>query len=769
MKREFFAALLVAFIILFFCRFIFILQASPFQGDIPLQFFPWKVYIQSMLAQGELPYWNPYTYAGAPLLANMQSAVFYPLDLILLLFPIEWFYGLSLTLHLILAGLGTYFLARKCGASEIASIFAAVAYGLNGFTMIHIPAGNHLTYAGAAWVPWMFYATVGFSLAQYQRLRWLAGLCFITFLHFLCGHPQMTFYSLFFSTILCLVLCYWRWVRIEKKTWKTPTWRAAIFLAFLLLGILMAGMQLLPTLEYLQYANRSGLLSLDMATEFSFAPHRIITLFFPEYYGTLGAGQMDNRYDSFVYWSCAYAGAITPILALFLFRRGMKPIAAYPLALIGFLGLFLAWGRGNIIYTLLFQLPGFGHFRAPAKFLPYYLVPVCVLAALSIERLAAEAYDRQIQSPLSVDRKKWSISLILCIIVLFLIGIPALSGLYESVRQVADAREIYKIRVYSSMIGLVLILAGITLYQLASRTGKPRLALSLSLLLLLCLDLFTYGSAYLNSSLSRVENIARVSVPPLEVQHLHAQKQLRENDRIATLGDLYFPNWSIMWKLNNVAGYDPMSLDAYNRMIGEMENWELGSYHDNIQLRQIDHPVLDQLNVRYIFTRSELLGEHIRKVTEGKIFDIYERQNPNLTWASMSSEASLPTEASQWTAAQDIVINRYAPHDIQFEIIADGLTWLRIAEWFYPGWQAEATLQDGRMELVEIVPTEEGLRALLLPVNVREVRMYYESSWLGWNVSWIAMLIFLFVLLIEYLYTTEKLYKIVQRAMGRYY
>lgn len=47
-------------------------------GDLHLYFYPYWVEVARELRTGHLPVWNPYLFAGAPLLANSQVGVFYP-------------------------------------------------------------------------------------------------------------------------------------------------------------------------------------------------------------------------------------------------------------------------------------------------------------------------------------------------------------------------------------------------------------------------------------------------------------------------------------------------------------------------------------------------------------------------------------------------------------------------------------------------------------------------------------------------------------------
>ena len=51
------------------------------------QTFVWKELSLEMLSKGQLPLWNPYEMSGKPLLANIQSGAFYPLNIIFLIPP----------------------------------------------------------------------------------------------------------------------------------------------------------------------------------------------------------------------------------------------------------------------------------------------------------------------------------------------------------------------------------------------------------------------------------------------------------------------------------------------------------------------------------------------------------------------------------------------------------------------------------------------------------------------------------------------------------
>ena len=59
------------------------------EGDFADQFYAFGVYEAQRLFSGQLPLWNPYTFSGHPFLADVQSAIFYPISLITLLLSLS--------------------------------------------------------------------------------------------------------------------------------------------------------------------------------------------------------------------------------------------------------------------------------------------------------------------------------------------------------------------------------------------------------------------------------------------------------------------------------------------------------------------------------------------------------------------------------------------------------------------------------------------------------------------------------------------------------
>ena len=58
---------------------------NPTMSDVFAQEYPWRLAVMQGWQSGEIPLWNPYSFSGSPLAANWQSAVFYPLTLMMVL------------------------------------------------------------------------------------------------------------------------------------------------------------------------------------------------------------------------------------------------------------------------------------------------------------------------------------------------------------------------------------------------------------------------------------------------------------------------------------------------------------------------------------------------------------------------------------------------------------------------------------------------------------------------------------------------------------
>ncbi|MBO4548278.1 MAG: hypothetical protein J5758_03600, partial [Abditibacteriota bacterium] len=102
-------------------------------ADGVLQFYNWRHFYADCIKKGEMPLYNPYEFSGTPFVGTGQSAIYYPLNLLLPLFGADRGLGILCFLHLYIAQVFTLLLLIKYGAKTLSAALGAIAYSLSGF------------------------------------------------------------------------------------------------------------------------------------------------------------------------------------------------------------------------------------------------------------------------------------------------------------------------------------------------------------------------------------------------------------------------------------------------------------------------------------------------------------------------------------------------------------------------------------------------------------------------------------------------------------
>ncbi len=384
------ALLLLGFALALYARLLFTNRVLA-SGDILHYFYPYRDYAAAALRDGRIPLWNPFIFMGAPFLANPQSGVLYPLH-----WPLSWLAVTkqiywSAALHTWLLGLGGYALLRRWGYGPVPALVCGLVLSGSGFVGGLIGHINQLN--GAAWLPWVILTleqgwprqndsteAAGVPLPWPRLLTATAFFGLLVGLMLLAGHTQTLYINLFGAGVWLV------WPLMSPDTFRRPLLAlravaplAAIYVGGVLLGLLLAAPQLLPTLELSGLGLRSGGLSYGEASSFSLKPLHLPWTLLPSY----GLADLSVVFDTLGYTEfVAYVGVIGLVLAGVGAWQGRGRAHSFGL-LFALLGLFLAAGRWNPAYYLLYEfVPGFDLFRAPARWMMLYTLGMAVLAAI---------------------------------------------------------------------------------------------------------------------------------------------------------------------------------------------------------------------------------------------------------------------------------------------------------------------------------------------------------------------------------------------------
>lgn len=181
----------------------------PLFRDFGLYSYPIAHYLREAFRRGEIPLWNPLSFCGIPFLAQWNTMVLYPLSILYVLLPLAQGLTWFCLLHVWIAGLGMFYLARERTGSAMAGALAGVAYAFNGIAM---DTGLWpCTIVPLAWAPWVLWTVpryVKLSTRDTQPPRTARAFLAATasgVLLMLSPFPEIIFMTLLFLGLLLLV------------------------------------------------------------------------------------------------------------------------------------------------------------------------------------------------------------------------------------------------------------------------------------------------------------------------------------------------------------------------------------------------------------------------------------------------------------------------------------------------------------------------------------------------------------------------------------
>lgn len=406
MKKYFPQFVLTTSILILFSPLLFT-ERVVFWGTPSLQFVPWWTFAWESISSGEFPLWNPLLGMGAPLIANYQSALFYPL---------HWLYGIgylisgsagiaqtievTIVLHLLISGYGIIALLRRLGVKNLGQTIGGLAFALSGYL---VSRASFLSInAVLAWMPWVMVFTTD-TVSRFHKYKSLFKLSLVIGLMLLAGHAQLSWYSLLLAGAWLLFLS-WKPKNELKQNSLRIINNGWMFGLAVLIGGLISAVQLLPTAQYLMQSHRANAVEVDFAMTYSFWPYRFLTLFAPNMFGNPAHGDFWGYAN---YWEDAIYIGLLPILVVLGIlirmpfkgrRRKLSDHSAMPdwlpsrysifsfYLIVSGVSLLLALGKNTPVFPFLYRyIPTFDMFQAPTRISIWAVFSMPVLAGIGIE------------------------------------------------------------------------------------------------------------------------------------------------------------------------------------------------------------------------------------------------------------------------------------------------------------------------------------------------------------------------------------------------
>lgn len=332
---------------------------------------------QSLRESGEMPLWRGTALGGEPMVGNPAVMLFYPLQLLIALLPLPilWGFAFQTTLHLWIAGMGTYVLARHAmELRQLAALVGALAMMLTPRLSSNAVGDVGLTYA-MCWVPFC----LAWAKLALDRRRWewtiLAGvgLAFQFLIHI----------HIFFFTAWTIGLYFLYQVMITSMSVLRGQSAREIARRYLgqagllaLIPIVCCGLvafELLPFATYLPYLSREAM-TLSEANRYALPPVMLISAVMPSAL-------------KFPEWEL-YVGLLPLALAPLAILSQRRAEVGFWAGLAAFAAIFSLGDATPVFPLLLHWIPGFRWLRVPARMWYYLAVAATALTSLAVDALS---------------------------------------------------------------------------------------------------------------------------------------------------------------------------------------------------------------------------------------------------------------------------------------------------------------------------------------------------------------------------------------------
>ncbi|MCG6155093.1 YfhO family protein [Rubinisphaera sp. ICM_H10] len=350
-------------------------------GDIYTYYFPQKAFYAEQLAEGILPTWNNLVGHGYPLVAESQTGVYYPPNVLLYsLLKVNTAYNISHLLHYVVGFAVTALLALELGLSLPAALLASLAFIYGWFAPRSCLEWAIVT---GIYLPLNLWLLIRFFRSR--SLLWLWLLAGALCLQLLPGHYHLAFITL-------LTLAGWSLAevflgdRLQRKESPTPPavshrlkWLAGPAVA-VTLGFILASVQLLPTWSLKQNSQRETSSSADFDPGYGHIPPRYISQMIVPWVWYADAVELSDRLNQKTpldfpsatnpVEAHLYFGFLPCLLAIYAGVTLCRPRNSqqWSLAVLGVLGLLAAVYATGWLIPWFQHLPGFGFFRGSGRF-----------------------------------------------------------------------------------------------------------------------------------------------------------------------------------------------------------------------------------------------------------------------------------------------------------------------------------------------------------------------------------------------------------------
>lgn len=502
--------------------------------------------------------WDTSIWGGFPALGDAPRMFWYPPAF--LLGRLRLGFDLFIVSAYVLAASFTYGYTFSLTRSRLAGIVSGLIYGLCGFMIAHI--GHAAVVHTTAWLPLIVWSY--FELANRRRFSriWFVIGSIAVACAALAGHPQMFSYVVLLSGVFALVVG----LKAPMTRWRYYL----VCVLTLLVGVGLAAIQLVPTMELAPYTARASL-TFEEFVAYQLPLRQLPMIIFPflyggspgSFYATPYFGAWPSSADG---WGASelsgYVGLLPLVLACLGYLLNRRNRIAWFWSAVAVVALMLVVGESTPLARLTYHLPVLNKFRAPARYFFAFGFAISVLSAMGISVLQnGAAAKRLLIRTLLIAGAVMVVSLVLLQQFAGKINELALQRLGQGI-------VLNPVRNASLFVPALLLVIGGVVLLLWCRGPKSRLRTTL-LVLVIVVDLSSfawfYEWRYRSPSRAFLHAPAAANNYRKQVDESH-QRVLPVRGGLGQVSELP-PDLSKLWQIPSATGYGPFILTRLSRLL----------------------------------------------------------------------------------------------------------------------------------------------------------------------------------------------------------
>lgn len=743
--QDFFPIVCLILVILCFFGKVLCTDKALFGSDFILFFYPVKHFIYDYFQNhGALPFWNPYVLSGVPILANIQASMFYPLGFLYYLLPPVSAYLYSTLLHCALGAIFMYAFMRSMGCFRPGAFLAGFLFICNGYFMAHLYAGHLSFVQNYIWMPLIFLFVIRFWHTCRMGYAILAGIALGV--QILGGFPQIAFYTLLAIIFFGLYMT-WLNRRTNRISNLFRLWGGTFFL--ILTGFALAAIQLLPTYEFMQLSTRGGGVGYEFATMDSFPPRNMLTFFFPLLFGSPIDGSYWINDRTWEFWEyCGYGGIVTLIVIGFAMGKIKRDPMGFFFIFLGLMAIFLAFGKYNPLYPIIYRLPGFHSFRLPAQILFLYVFALIVLSGKAMEVVFADEgfYSRK-------GKIIFSILFMLTSLVVWTAMAPEHFCNFVLPREILAEmcierfhKMVFTVR-HAFLSGVCFFFGACLVFYLREKQRIGQGVLVFALLGLIMADTASFVFPLIRTfDMQKLQGEGRL---------LSAIKDQSGVSRTLINGKCFIENAGLWYNFQDIQGYDPLILRRYMAYVNKSQHLLPDNKVVNLHyIWNINNNLIRMLNLKYVvdcrnhriqktgstiprcYVVHQMAEKEPSEILDFMMKDSFEPLEKVVFESGQAPDDFFPKKP-EMDAKEFCRILRYENDEIDLTAYLKTSGFLVMSEIYYPGWEVYV---NGKKQ--EIFTGNYLFRVLPLAKGRHKIHMVFRpfSFQLGSGISLATLL-----------------------------